>query len=180
MIMSEKNKSTVDGTVQKSRKKGNRFNLIDLLVIVVVLLLIAIAVNIFAPMSWFDRFSRDTKVKIQYTVEFLGVDENFAEKIKEEDLAVDSVSKNSLGKVKAVDSTQPHTVLSYDETSKAGVLSTYPDKYNVLVTIEVDAKYREGKGYSINDLRIAVGEKMSLRFPDYVGEGYCISVSRAA
>ena len=175
--MSEKNKISLDVAAKSSHKKGNRFNLIDFLIILVVLLLVAVVVNIFAPMSWFDRFSRSSDVKIQYTVEFLGVDEQFVDKIKEEDLAVDSVSKNSLGKVKAVDNTQEYTALSYDEESKAGVLSAYPDKYNVLVTVEVDAEYREEKGYSINDLRIAVGEKMSLRFPDYAGEGYCISVS---
>ena len=60
-----------------------------------------------------------------------------------------------------------------------GVLAEYPDKYNVIITISAEASYAAEKGYSVNGTRIAVGEKMSLRFPDYVGEGYCIGVERS-
>jgi hypothetical protein len=46
-----------------------------------------------------------------------------------------------------------------------------------LVTITVLAEYTEGEGYSVGDRRIAVGEKMSLRFPNFAAEGYCIALS---
>jgi hypothetical protein len=55
-----------------------------------------------------------------------------------------------------------------------GVLSEHPNKFNLLVTISTTANYAEGSGYSVNATRIAVGEKLALRFPDYVAEGYCI------
>ena len=56
---------------------------------------------------------------------------------------------------------------------------TYEDKYNVTVTVTVLAQYEEGEGYSVGDRRIAVGEKLSLRFPNYAAEGYCIGLSEA-
>lgn len=176
--MKDKNKITSNTQKGKNQKKF-RFNFIDFLVILTVLLLCAIALSFFSPASVFDKLSKKNEVTIQYTVELLGVDEDFIEKIKEENTVVDSVSKNSLGKVKAVDASTPHSVLLYDQTSDAGVLSQYPDKYNVLVTIETVCDYAQTEGYSVNGKRIAVGENMSLRFPDYTGEGYCISISVA-
>ena len=56
------------------------------------------------------------------------------------------------------------------------VMVEYPDRYNVRVTIEATANFYEGKGYTVNSTRIAVGEKLSLKFPEFAGEGYCVNV----
>ena len=70
-----------------------------------------------------------------------------------------------------------YTELEYNEEANAGVLATYPEKYNVQVTIKATGSYTAGEGFKINNKRIAVGEKLSIRFPDFVCEGYCISLS---
>ena len=53
----------------------------------------------------------------------------------------------------------------------------YPDRYNLKVTVTAKAELIEGVGYNVNDRRIAIGEAMSLRFRDFVCEGYCIYVT---
>jgi hypothetical protein len=159
--------------------KGGRFNFVDLLIILALLLFIAIVVNIFLPSSFFSSFKKNTEREIQYTVEFSYVDQDFVDKIKENNQVIDSVSKYSLGNVITVDYNQNYSELYYDTVQKAGGLLTYEDKYNVIVTVTVMAQYDEGEGYSVGDRRIAVGEKLSLRFPDYVAEGYCIGLSEA-
>ena len=161
--------------VRKAR--GRSFNIIDLLIILAVLLLGAIVVNVIAPTSWFKAFMPDSEREIQYTVEFVGVDRNFVDNISENDTVVDAVSKFTLGSVTAVDNDSHYRVLSYNEENKTGGYVTYQDKYDVLVTITVTADYEAGVGYTVNDRRIAVGEKLSLRFPNFVGEGYCIGLS---
>ena len=98
-------------------------------------------------------------------------------KIKENDIVVDSISKNTLGTVLAVDYNNYYTELTYDEITGQGKMVEYTDRYNVTVTIVAQGVYTKGEGYTVNSRRVAVGEKMSLRFPDYVGEGYCISFS---
>ena len=70
-----------------------------------------------------------------------------------------------------------YTTLEYNEANESGSLSTHDGKYNVLVTITSECTYVKGEGYCINGKRIAIGEKMSLRFPDYAAEGYCVSLS---
>ncbi len=159
--------------------KSGRFNFVDLLIILALLLFIAIVVNIFLPSSFLNSFKENTEREIQYTVEFSYVDQDFVDKIKENDLVIDSVSKYSLGNVITVDYNQNYRELYYDTLQKAGRLLTYEDKYNVIVTVTVVARYDEGEGYTVGDRRIAVGEKLSLRFPDYAAEGYCIGLSEA-
>ena len=159
-------------------KSRRRFNFIDLLIIVAILLLGAIVVNLFLPSSIF-KSTKNIEREIQYTVEFLGVDQSFIDKIKENDTAIDSVSKYSVGNVMLVAHNELYSELKYDEENNTGKFAFYEDKYNVLVTISVMAEYNEGEGYSVGGRRIAVGEKLSLRFPDYVGEGYCINLSTA-
>ena len=174
--MKRKNRqASLDAAVAKRKSRG--FNFIDLLLILIVIAVILVAINIVSPMSFIDKLKAEGTHTIQYTVEFIGVDEEFVETIKENDIVVDSVSKSNLGSVTVADYNTRYSVLEYSESAQAGVLTEYKDKYNVTVTITAEAIYKEGYGYSVNDRRIAVGEKMALRFPSYVGEGHCISFS---
>lgn len=166
------------GSDVKVKKGRRKFNFIDLLIILAIALLGAIVISLFFPSFGFGNSKRQEK-EIQYTVEFLGVDEMFVDMIKENDVVIDAVSKYSVGTVMVVDRNTPYTELEYDNENKVGVLATYENKYNVLVTISVVAEYNEGAGYSVGGRRIAVGEKFSLRFPDYASEGYCINLSVA-
>ena len=107
--MSSSNKGTTVFTNKKEKGKNGRFNLIDLILVVLVLLVIAILIQVFSP-SLIQKLSSDQTKEIKYTVEFSGVDSDFVNKIKEEQLAVDSVSKNQMGKVFAI-SVEPYEEL---------------------------------------------------------------------
>ena len=168
--MSENRKQSAMGT-------RRRFNFVDLLIILALILIIAIVVNMFLPQSVFGSLNTNTECDMQYTVEFIGVDEAFVDKIKEGDTVVDSVTKYTLGSVVAVNSDNNYTELIYDKENDAGKLVANPDRYNLLITVSVTAEYNEDKGYSVGDRRIAVGEYLSLRFPDFAAEGYCTSLS---
>ncbi len=170
-------KNNISGEIKAFSKPRRRFNFIDFLLILFVLAVVFVAVNIVSPMSLIDKLRPDTTHTIQYTVEFTGVSAEYIEKIKENDTVVDAVSKQTLGSVTAVDNNTKYTVLEYNEAANAGVLVEYPDRYNIIVTISASATYRDEIGYRVNDRRIAVGEKMALRFPDFVHEGYCIGLS---
>lgn len=162
----------------KQKGKGGKFNIIDFLLIVVILLIIGALVYVFLPSSAIKSITADKKVDIDYAIEIIGVDEDFIDNIKQDDVVLDSISKSQLGTVTAVDYSIQYTELKYSEEEAVGVLSPVLGKYNVIVTVSATAEYEEGKGYSVNGTRIAVGEKISARFPDYVCEGYCISIPR--
>ncbi len=171
------NGTSTFGKVKKKNKNG-RFNFIDLILVVLILLVIAILIQVFSPISLIKNLASNQTKEIQYTVEFLGVDQEFIDRIKEDDLVINSVTKNNMGTVVAVDYNTKYSELQYVEngTEGEGILSEYPNRYNLLVTISATADYVKENGYSVNATRIAVGEKLDLRFPDYVSEGYCIGL----
>ena len=55
-------------------------------------------------------------------------------------------------------------------------MKEYPDRYDLVVTVTADAVFTEGVGYTVNGRRVAVGTQFYLMFPDYLGQGYCISM----
>ena len=147
----------------------------------ILLLIIATVIYLFTPFSKLQALRKQESRTISYTVEVEGVDmELFKEKIKEGETVIDSVSKNTMGVVYNVDGNTEYSELQYrPQTNKEiGVLATYDDKINLKITISVSADYVKGEGYSVNGTRIAVGEKLSLRFPNYVCEGYCIDLEQ--
>ena len=160
--------------------KGYKFNFIDVILVLLCLAIIGGCVYVFSPKFNFDLFKRSESVQLQYTIEIQGVDEEFIEKIKENNNVLDSVSKSSLGSVVAVDYNTRYSVLDYtinEEGIAEGILVDHPNKYNVIVTISATAEYESGTGYSINGRRIAIGELIDLKFPDYTCQGHCIAIS---
>jgi len=173
MKKSSKVKKDESGVV----KKRHKFNFIDFILILLTVLIILTAINIISPMSFLDKLKSSDTHTINYTVELLGVDDEHIENIAISNNVVDSVSKHSLGSVFAIEDITSHSVLEYDEEKDTGKLATYSNKKDIVISITAKASYKEGEGYSVNGHRIAVGEKMSLRFPDYVCECYCIGIS---
>ena len=164
---------------QKKKRSRKKFNLIDFLLIVVVLLITASLVYLFLPSSLVKNITADKTVQIRYVVEIKGVDGQYINNIEAAQLVQDSVSKGEIGYVEAVEN-NPYSELRYDlqqETdSGIGVLSPIEGKSDLRITITADAHYEDGEGYAVNGTRIAVGEKIYAKFPNYACEAYCIGV----
>ena len=163
----------------KQKKIKRKFNIIDFLVLIIILAVIAASIYVVISWSNIKNIWSVSTVELQYTVELRGVDQEFIDNIKSGDTVTDAVSKNQLGIVDRVDSIEKYEVLDYkkteDGTGYTGVLSKYPDKYNVTVYISSTAEYEDGVGYTINGRRIAVGEMIEMRFPEFSSVGYCIA-----
>ena len=169
-----------------SRKKNGRFNFIDLTLIVILLLVLGAVIYSFSPVSLIKKWANKDTRNIQYEVEFSNVDETFIDMIKADTIVIDSVTKNKIGTVTMVNNTKyvDYKVMEEKRTEGEETVTEYvmkpiehTNKYNVLVTITVSANFSEGEGYSVNSTRIAVGEKMALKFPDFKCEGYCVGVT---
>ena len=181
------NNNNITNSSSKQKKAKRSFNVIDFLVLLIIVTIIG--ASLYAIFSWSSIKSlwSTSTVYLQYTVELRGVDEEFINKIKAGDTVTDAVSKNQLGVVERVDSIEKYTVLDYTqseiqgEDGKAstvtynGVLSEYPDKYNVTVYISSSAVYESGVGYTVNGRRIAVGEAIEMRFPEFSSTAYCVA-----
>ncbi len=173
--MNESNNSAQQAP-KRTRKK---FNLVDFLLIVVILLITAGLVYLFLPTSLVKNITADKTVQIRYVVEVKGVDEQYIDNVVISELVQDSVSKSDLGYVEAVEN-NPYSELKYnmqeENDNGIGILSVVDGKYDLRITVTATAHYEEGEGYTINGTRIAVGEKLYLKFPNYACEAFCIGL----
>ena len=160
------------GTFKAVKKKRGGFNAIDLLI---VLLIIGVIV-IFAVSRVGVSNDPGENIKLEYTVTVECVDEDFAQKIRTGERVYDSSTQKHLGTVSFINGDKLYTVYEYDKESNAVVSRGYPDKYNVDITISANANFVDGVGYNVGGNRIAVGQKMALRFPGCVANAYCVEM----
>lgn len=179
--------TSVNTNQSTPQKKKGRFNFVDFTLILILALTIGVLIYSFSPISIIKKWTEKDTKNIQYEVEITNVDEDFIDLIKADTPVGDSVTKGSLGTVTMVQSTKyteyqtvAKTVTDGENTSVKYELVPveYPNKYNLLITITVSADYYEGTGYTVNSTRIAVGEKLALKFPNFKCEGYCVGITQ--
>lgn len=168
------------------KKEKRKFNIIDFFIFLIILAVIAALVYAFSPWSQIKKLWKTNEVTFKYAVELKEVDDGFINLIKAGDTVINSVTKNSLGTVDRIGTISKSTVLDYVEVEKEspngmtttyqGVLTEKPDKYDIIVYITATAEYEEGIGYTVNGSRVAVGEELYFRFPNYESNGYCIAI----
>ena len=161
------------------KKKKFKFNFVDVALILLVIGCIITLIYFFSPISNAKKIGKSQEKNIEYTIEITDVDnKNFFGNVKEGDNVIDSVTKISIGTVKSVGNTKYTEYKPVDDGSSELKLEeiVYDDKINLQITISVNANYIEGDGFSVNSTRIAIGEKMFVKFPNFAGEGYCIGI----
>lgn len=166
-----------NGAAKKSKR---RFNIVDFFIILIAIMLIAVLIYSISPWSQIKKLLNNSDVKLQYVVEIRGVDKDFSNLIKDKDSVVNSVTKNSLGTVSGAPTVNASTSLSYqidDANNIVGVLVEDSQKCDITVIISSNAEYEEGVGYTVNGCRIAVGEEIFLRFPQFSCSGYCVALN---
>ena len=165
-----------------AEKKKRKFNFIDFLIVFLILSFVALLIYSFSPWSQIKKIWSTNEVVLDYTVEIRGVDEQFIDMIKAGDSAINSVTKSALGSVTAIGAIEKNAILDYtvseEDGTVQGILSESPDKYDITVHIRTTAEYEAGKGYTVNGCRIAVGEELYLRFPQYSCSGFCVALDR--
>ncbi len=165
------------------KKKRGKFNFVDATLILILLLVIAALIYVFSPISLIKNMMLSQEKTIEYTILVTDVEIDSLEKFEEQVSLIDSVNKGTLGTVTTIKADTHTEYTPVKDTNKDGeevyVMKKieYPDKYDVLITVRTTADYIKDQGYTVGSTRIAVGEKMNLKFPNYVCSGYCESIS---
>ena len=166
----------------KSKKSKRKFNLIDFFIVIIILTLIAAVIYALSPLLSDIKKSWNTnEITLQYTVEFKNVDTQLKEKIESGDSVTNAVTKNAMGYVSEIEITKSEKLYYHEDTEGniTGVMVENEDggQYDITVTIvSSSANFETDVGYSVNGTRIAIGEQLSLRFPDFSATGYCTSI----
>ena len=161
------------------KKPKRKFNFIDFLIILVVVAIIGILIYVFSPWAHIEKLWTNNKVELTYFVEIKDVDIAYIESIKEGDGVINSVSKNSLGTVSEISKIEKAYVYDYvlnEQGEMTCIRSEHPQKYNITVKVVATAEYEEEIGYSVNGCRVAIGEMLDMRFPQYTCSGACTQI----
>ena len=150
---------------KKQMKKKHRFNLFDVLIIVLV---IAVAAAVF----WF--FNRDkggtilaAGTKVTYQLEITNVPQEVAYSPRIGDYVKEGVRKVRLGKIVGVD-VQPYEKLTRNLIDDTINLTPVPDRYTVVITCEADGKLSGGR-VSVNGHVFGVGSEIALQSKNFAG-----------
>lgn len=161
---------------QKSVVKKGRFNAVDLLLILLILVIIGSLLLVFDPFSWISK-SNSEEVTLRYTVEIKNVSNDLKNNIASGDKVLNASTGYDMGTVVAIE-TQSSFEWVYNEGDDYMSKKYMNDKSDIIVTIDVKAVYEADMGYMVDAKQIAVGVLTNLRFPSFTGSGYCISIEK--
>ena len=161
---------------QATASKKGRFNIIDLLLIVMIFVIVGSLILMFDPFSFFKGESTEN-VTLRYTVEIKNVSNDLKNNVKAGDKVLNSATGYDMGVVVAVE-TQSSFEWEYVEGEDYMSKKYSTDHSDIIITIDVQSTYEQQRGYMVDGKQIAVGVLANLRFPSFVGSGYCISIER--
>ena len=154
------------------QKRAYKFNIIDLVLIIVILAAVAVLIYIMLGNSLLAGKEETT---IIYTIEVPQIKNELIPAINEMSepgtKVIDSVRNFEIGEIVKV---QIEDVFSNEMDPEAGVVfrKPYPDHSKIIITIK--AKCIKNKvRYTINGKTIMVGVQMNFRTPTFVSYGNC-------
>ena len=153
----------------KTSKKKRFFNWLDIVILVLLVCAVVCIVFRFNPFSLLSRDDGNTVYAV-YTVKITEVRRDFSESIHRGDVVFDdSENAHWLGRVEDV---------SVEQSVRPGVengrivMKAYGDYVDVTLTVRAeDISYLKKEGYSVNGVRLAVGNEKKFVFQSFVAAG---------
>lgn len=154
------------------KPKKHKFNFIDIILLTVILAAVVLLVYIF--MSGRIETFGNQSVLVEYQVSITRIREEFRGNVNVGDKVVDSVKLMSIGEV--IDVQYSPSIFIVSELNSGDLqYPIYPEHLDMTITIRAEADLEKGM-YLIDGYRIAVGELVSIRVPDFTEIGYCTTI----
>ena len=162
-------------------KSKNRFNIIDVCVILIILALIA-GIVIFTVRESGEIYSERKEKNITYTVRLSGVSKDFLPSFEEEEHVLNSSTLNYIGTITKIK--QEKTAVNTDKAEPVGtdgqykvVQSHYDDVYDVYLTVSSKTTL-DSRGIAyIDSQRITIGSVLYVRCGNFAATGYITNFS---
>lgn len=157
----------------ENRKLFGKINIIDICIILVILAILLIVYVYFGKTT--ANQMQTQKYIFQY--EMQNVTEQAANSVKVGDKVYDNETNVYIGEVVGVEISE-HMVRSVNHETNEFVNSPFPDKYNVVMTIENNLADTGKDLKTAQDYVVKVGKHVYLRGGLYAGSGYIVYIER--
>ena len=155
--------------ITNSSKKNKRFNLIDLLIILLIIGAIGAAVYYFTTTDLGSNY-----VDIEYNILVKSTKASYGDKIAIGDKVVDTNQLCELGQVTGI-TRAPAIVTTVDKDTGRLINTPIPGMISIEITVTVKARVENGL-YTVNGVPIMVGEAINFRVPNLSVAGHISSV----
>lgn len=150
-------------------KNKIRFNIADILIILALACIVAVF-SYFAVGKWETGKSENSSNSVKYTVSIQSVEEKFLNKIAVGDTVWDVRKGGTLGTVVDVKEPVPYESITENRNKGEFVTVEVPERYSYELTVESPCSVSE-TGCSINDTKIRVGGKITMRTKNIAVDG---------
>lgn len=157
----------------ENRKLFGKINIIDICIILLILVILVFAYMYFGRTT--VNVTKTDKYTFQY--EMQNVPEQIANSVKIGDKVYDNETNAYIGEVVNVEVSE-HMVRSVNHETNEFVNSPFPDKYNVVMTIENNLADTGKDLKTVDDYVVKVGKHVYLRGGIYAGSGYIVYIER--
>ncbi|MGE5632711.1 MAG: DUF4330 domain-containing protein [Caulobacteraceae bacterium] len=156
-------------------KKGRLFGKINIIDLLIVLLVIAVAAGAYIVLFNGNGKQASESSKVIYDFEITNVNKDFVDAINPGDPIRDSVRGNDLGTVVSK-SAKSATMLNEDLINGRYVIADVPDAYDVTITIEANATITPAN-VIIGGAEVKVGKKFFIKGKGYANQGFVTKMS---
>ena len=159
--------------MEKTKKKL-RFNIVDLIIIILVIAAVTAGVCIFLGSKLGFGKDGNEKKKISYVLQLSELRDIYVDNIQNGDDAYDADTDKYLGKVVSV-SSEATTRIGTDKSTGNMVVSEIEGRVDLFVTLENEAEYYDGQ-YFIDGIPVVVGGVVTFACPELLAPANFISV----
>lgn len=160
--------------MNSQKKKKIAFNIIDVILIIAVLASILALVFFLRERKIINPQNEQT-VKLEYTISFSPLREEFRNLAQIGDTVVDASILENIGEIVNVSYLECRYEGINEQTGQK-VYTPYPGMITMVITVRADA-VKTASGYEINGHEIIIGNNVTVRVPFFTGTGTCTSIS---
>ncbi len=163
--------------MHKSERVGKRkfrFNIIDLILLMIILAATAVMIYLLLPSRAPDGAVESQTVNITYSLTVKEVPEGMRGRVQVGDDVVDAVTLYNIGQVSDV-SYVSSVFAGVNQTTGEYVYSELPGHIDVTVKVNATA-VKTDTGITVNGFTVAVGKKIPFRVPGFTSEAYCTAL----
>ena len=159
---------------RNSGKKKFKFNVFDLILLIIVVGCIIVGINMVSADIIPTLTESGVEVKLSYTITVNNIPEEVADQIADGQTVYDVATGQVLGTVSHVTKTQ-YVIKGIDQATGEQVLNEVAERVNVNITVYATARH-EDLGYYVNGHVITCGSEYNFRTATVALSGICISM----
>ncbi len=159
------------------KKNKIRFNLIDLLIILVIAAVVFLLLYVFVFSGNKNQVEEVNYTNIRYVFEIQKVDSRFEDLVEVGQPVQDAVERRSIGTVVGVQAV-PYQKLVFDSSTGIEAVADVENMITLKITVEATAVETD-RAFSVDGCIIKVGEQYSLALPGMYCVGYCTYIGNA-